>query len=176
VVLAEPEPEPPKTSLPPGGAAEHAASPVPASATTATASASASASASAVAAKLQSLKSSDQHVLVLWCVCVGLVLSVGGLCSFHLYLILHNLTTLELFAWFGISKAEALVWRNPYDAGSKLGNFQAVFGSGRWYLALLPSARKPPPLKVSAYVGPGGNAWDGSWANKDGKPMHGVKV
>jgi len=104
---------------------------------------------------------------VLWCVCLGLVLSVGGLCCFHLYLISHNLTTLELFAWFGISKAEALVWRNPYDTGSRLRNFRAVFGDGPWYVVLLPSLRKPPLLKVSAYLGPGGNAWDGSWVSKE---------
>ena len=51
-------------------------------------------------------KKGEAFVLVVWCVCAGLVLSVGSLCGFHLYLILHNLTTLELFRWFSLSKGE----------------------------------------------------------------------
>ena len=106
---------------------------------------------------------SDKSLYMMWLVCSGLVLCVGSLCSFHFYLILNNLTTLELFVWARLTSREAKHWHNPYDMGSKMANFCAVFGSGKWYFALLPSLRKPPPLKVSSYMGPRQNIWDSSW-------------
>ncbi len=92
--------------------------------------------------------------------CIGICISVGGLCSFHIWLVTKNLTTVELF--MRNNGASRDHWHNPYDLGSKMANFQSVFGNLPWYIAILPLKRKAPRLKISNYVGPGGSVWDGS--------------
>merc|ERR1712032_338217 len=84
------------------------------------------------------------------------VVTMGG---FHVYLVYHNLTTLEFFVSFkGCGKSpvedsddddERKPWRNPYNAGVSQ-NFQQVFGPNpflrlRW---LLPCIALAPPLSA----------------------------
>ena len=100
---------------------------------------------------------------VTFAVCVGVSLSVGALGCFHLWLVTCNLSTVELYMKGGTSERK---WHNPYDQGSKLANFQAVFGNLPWYIAVLPLKRKAPRIKVNNYIGPCGNIWDGSALKK----------
>eukprot|EP00934_Nitzschia_sp_Nitz4_P002406 Nitzschia sp. Nitz4//scaffold28_size193895//150477//152134//NITZ4_001680-RA/size193895-augustus-gene-0.313-mRNA-1//-1//CDS//3329546027//2401//frame0 len=79
------------------------------------------------------------------CLAVGLaVLCLGG---FHLYLVLTAQTTIEFHANFGHRKHARVnrlgPWKNPYSLGWRR-NWQQVYGSQPWYIALLvPSRREP---------------------------------
>lgn len=111
----------------------------------------------------------DSLIMACFAICLGIFLSVGGLCSFHLWLVCNNLTTIELFMKNAHVSGPLAKWHNPFDMGSKLANFKTVFGTGPVFLSLLPVRRQPPRLRITNYVGPGGSLWDGGGV---GKPHH----
>lgn len=83
--------------------------------------------------------------------CLSIGLAVACLGGFHLYLCLTGQTTIEFHGnWMNRRKAKRLnkKWKNPYDMGLKR-NWQQVFGSGSWFLALMiPSKREPEYLPI----------------------------
>ena len=62
-------------------------------------------------------------------------ISIAILLCFHTYLLLNNMTTLEM---------GALTWKNPFDKGSKRKNWESTFGSDvkSWFLPI-------PPVDIS---------------------------
>jgi palmitoyltransferase len=77
--------------------------------------------------------------------CITAFFALGAMALLHLYLILTNQTTIELYHNRRLSrsaKARGEIHHNPYDLGRKK-NFDAVFGVGRyWFSWLLPG--RPP--------------------------------
>jgi palmitoyltransferase len=72
--------------------------------------------------------------------------AVGLLFFWHVYLLLTGQTTIEFYG--NQTKAyrarlSGLAYRNPYDAGSALANWQRVFGKQHPLVAVLPSRRPP---------------------------------
>jgi len=73
-------------------------------------------------------------------------IAVGLLFFWHVYLVLTGQTTIEFYG--NQTKAyrarlRGLAYRNPYDAGSALANWQRVFGKQHPLIAVLPSRRPP---------------------------------
>lgn len=78
---------------------------------------------------------SDSILMLLFGLCGALGLGVGALFSLHAHLLLTGQTTLEFYGRLGRTGVQ---WQaNPHDKGA-LRNFQEVFGSRPWYIALLP--------------------------------------
>ena len=94
-------------------------------------------------------RETGRSMVIVFAICFAVILSVGILGGFHFYLILKNMTTLEFFIHMRNSPGSK--WQNPYNTGTRMGNYRAVFGNVPWYLSLLPSFRKPPPIKVLSY-------------------------
>jgi hypothetical protein len=88
------------------------------------------------------------------CVAVGAAILVLG--GFHLYLIVTAQTTIEFHAnWANQRRSASQAqsqggkkWKNPYDQSSWRRNWQQVYGTRHWCLAILPSRREPDFLPV----------------------------
>jgi len=89
---------------------------------------------------------SDQKVhhaisLFVFILCIATFLSVGTLFGFHIYLILTNQSTIELY--YNRKQRQYMqrygeIFENPYNLGYKK-NFESVFGRNRfWFSCLLP--------------------------------------
>lgn len=91
-------------------------------------------------------------VFVLSC-SVGL--AVGILFFWHIYLVSTGQSTIEFYGnqskRFRATK-RGEVWRNPFNIGLRK-NWKQIFGDRPWYLAVLPSARPPPPPLCPFYAG-----------------------
>jgi hypothetical protein len=82
--------------------------------------------------------------------CAALLFAILMLGGFHIYLVLTAQTTIEFHAnWSHRQRARKAgkKWKNPYDQGWKR-NWQQVYGSQHWLLAMLPSRREPECLPV----------------------------
>jgi hypothetical protein len=82
--------------------------------------------------------------------CAALIFAIIFLGGFHIYLTLTAQTTIEFHAnWSHRKRARKAgkKWKNPYDHGWKK-NWQQVYGSQHWLLAMLPSRREPDFLPV----------------------------
>jgi hypothetical protein len=84
------------------------------------------------------------------CAAVGIAVSMLG--GFHVYLTCTAQTTIEFHGnWAARKRAKAAggpKWKNPYSHGSALLNWQQVYGSGNFVMAMLPSRREPEFLPV----------------------------
>jgi len=77
--------------------------------------------------------------------CGSAFFALGAMCGLHVYLILSNQTTIELYynrKQVRMARARGEIYRNPYDLGRKK-NFQAVFGVGKYYFSWLLLGRSP---------------------------------
>jgi hypothetical protein len=82
--------------------------------------------------------------------CMALLFAISLLGGFHLYLTLTAQTTIEFHAnWSHHKRARQAgkKWKNPYDQGWRR-NWQQVYGTRHWLLAMLPSSREPDFLPV----------------------------
>jgi hypothetical protein len=82
--------------------------------------------------------------------CAALLFAILLLGGFHVYLTGTAQTTIEFHAnWSHRKRARKAgkKWKNPYDLGWKR-NWQQVYGSQHWLLAMLPSTREPEFLPV----------------------------
>jgi hypothetical protein len=82
--------------------------------------------------------------------CGALLFAILLLGGFHVYLVLTAQTTIEFHAnWSHRTRARKAgkKWKNPYDQGRKR-NWQQVYGSQHWLLAMMPSSREPEGLPV----------------------------
>jgi len=83
---------------------------------------------------------------------LAIMLSVGLLLAFHLFLISTAQTTIELYK--NIERRdeayyEGEKWTNPFSSGSIKVNFEQVYGTDHhWAVAFLPSCRPPPRQKI----------------------------
>jgi len=87
----------------------------------------------------------EAPVMFVSLLCSAAFFAVGGLFALHLYLLLSNQTTIEMY--FNRTKSReakkrGMSYTNPYDLGAKR-NFEAVFGPCRhWYSFMLPSVAR----------------------------------
>ena len=92
----------------------------------------------------------DVMIFMAFVISTGVFIAVGCLFGFHLALVRSGQTTIEYYeAWtikYKLNKA-GRVHKNEYDRGLNK-NIESVLGTLPWYIAILPSIRKPPPLIV----------------------------
>lgn len=82
-------------------------------------------------------------IIMVFIACISFAFTLGGMFSFHTYLILTNQTTLEFYGNKQdemIARSHGEVYINPYDKGSKK-NLEETFGIGqiKKFKFLLPS-------------------------------------
>eukprot|EP00640_Fibrocapsa_japonica_P002187 CAMPEP_0113935984 /NCGR_PEP_ID=MMETSP1339-20121228/2995_1 /TAXON_ID=94617 /ORGANISM="Fibrocapsa japonica" /LENGTH=342 /DNA_ID=CAMNT_0000938297 /DNA_START=54 /DNA_END=1082 /DNA_ORIENTATION=- /assembly_acc=CAM_ASM_000762 len=102
------------------------------------------------------IEASERSAVVLTfilAVSVGFALTILG--GWHVYLICSGQTTIEFYinstkTYQASSRGE--LYSNPYNLGLKA-NWRQVFGPQSFFLAILPSLRKPPPPIVAFYAG-----------------------
>ena len=96
------------------------------------------------------LLETDVQILLSFVTSIGVCVAVGCLFGFHLALVRSGQTTIEYYeSWttkYKLMKS-GRVHKNEYDRGLNK-NIESVLGNQPWYLAILPSFRKPPPLIV----------------------------
>mmetsp|Transcript_22315 Transcript_22315/g.29191 ORF Transcript_22315/g.29191 Transcript_22315/m.29191 type:complete len:338 (-) Transcript_22315:288-1301(-) len=97
----------------------------------------------------------DASIPLLFILSISIGIAVGILFFWHIFLISSGQSTIEFYmnqAQRYKAKRRGQIWRNPYDIGLTK-NWKQIFGSRPWYLAILPSSRKPPPPLCSFYNG-----------------------
>lgn len=75
----------------------------------------------------------------------ALFIAVGFLLATHIYLIITNQTTIEVYEnyeWKSDALEHGEVFKNPYDKGWRK-NLRRIFGDHSIMLSLLPSTRMP---------------------------------
>jgi hypothetical protein len=96
-------------------------------------------------------------VTLAFMLCVALLCAIVFLGGFHIYLTLTAQTTIEFHGnWANRKRAKKVgkKWKNPYDLGWKR-NWQQIYGTQYWLIAMLPSAREPAflPIPLADHTG-----------------------
>lgn len=107
----------------------------------------------AAAASSSGFFTTDSRMQLTFIICLSVGIAVGGLMSWHLYLVSTNQTSIEFMANRSAAAAgrnglRASVFRNRFDLGWRR-NWESVFGPGPVYMWLLPRYRLPPGDGVS---------------------------
>ena len=91
-------------------------------------------------------KAAKQAVMFTFVLALSVGIAVAILGAWHIFLVLTAQTTIEFYGNHTLrqrAKHRGHAFRNPYDRGLRR-NWQHVFGTRPWLLALLPSRRPPP--------------------------------
>ena len=88
-----------------------------------------------ISAKGLSTMSDDIGYLMASVISLAFSLSIGGLLGIHTYMLLHNMSTLEMT---GLSR------RNPFDHGNWRENWAQIFGKEwpTWFIPIAPKDRE----------------------------------